>query len=87
MIKEEGIGSLYKGVITNCFGIFYAFAFYFFFYRLFQRFFLSFLNVTQLGPKFISLSTFLAGGISCTMSEPIWKVNTRIVHSVSGGSS
>ena len=78
MIKTEGWTSLYRGLELHLFGTAPSRAIYFAVYSNSKRFFSSQGNLTAESPLVPVASSMVAGFTTCTTTNPIWFLKTRL---------
>lgn len=78
IIREEGPGGFYKGVLPNCLGAGTAWGLYFLFYNTVKKQMLETSQKTSLGPLEHMGAGAIAGAFTTAITNPIWVIKTRL---------
>ncbi|XP_076173413.1 solute carrier family 25 member 32 [Ptiloglossa arizonensis] len=78
IVKTEGVGGLYKGVVPNVLGSGGAWGCYFFFYNTIKGWIQRGNSRKPLGPSWHMFAAADAGILTLLMTNPLWVVKTRL---------
>lgn len=87
--RDEGVRGLYRGLVPVVLGYFPTWMIYFSVYERAKRAYPAMLSPHGIDSEFVthSLSAFTAGGVSTSLTNPIWVVKTRLMLQTGDGHS